>query len=100
MASPMDGPKIQKEWGSAGIKLADFEQYYYSQIELPDKVFVLQTDIDELRKRKKDLDISVHLIKANAVNSIEESLAMFLINTNRPYSKVLLELKCRIWDML
>ena len=100
MESPMDGPRIQKEWGSAGIKLADVEQYYYSQIGLPDKIFVLQTDIDELRKRKQDLDISMHLIKADAVNSIEGSPAMRLINANRSYSKVLLELKCRIWDIL
>ena len=100
MENPMDGPRIQKECESAGIKLANVEQYYYSQIGLPDKIFVLQTDIDELRKRKQDLDISMHLIKADAVNSIEESPAMCLINANRPYSKVLLELKCRIWDML
>jgi len=100
MESPMDGPRIQKEWGSAGSKMVDLEQYYYSQIGLPDKVFVLQTDIDELRKRKKDLDISIHLIKADAVNSIEGSPAMCLINANRSHSKVLLELKCRIWDML
>ena len=100
MASPMDGPRIQKKWGSAGIKLADLEKYYYSQIGLPDKVFVLQTDIDELRKRKKDLDISIHIMKANAVNSIEESSIIRLINANRPYPEVLLKLKCMIWDML
>jgi len=100
MASPMDGPRIQKECGVESNNCAEREEHYYSQIGLPDKIFVLQTDIDELRKRKKDLDISMHLIKADAVNSIEESPAMRLINANRSYSKVILELKCRIWDIL
>ena len=97
MESPMDGPRIKKEWENASIRLANLEQHYYSQIGLPDKVFVLQTDIDELRKRKKDLDISLHIMKANAVNSIEELSNMRLINANRPYPEVLLELKNMIW---
>ena len=100
MARPMDGPRIRKELETKGQNWADFEQNYYSQIGLPDKVFVLKTDINELRKRKKDLDISTHLMKADAVNSIRESTDICLINANRPYREVLQELKCRIWELL
>ena len=100
MESPMDGPRIRKECGVEKNYLAEREDQYYSQIGLPDNVFILKTEIDELRKRKKDLDISIHRMKANAVNSIEESSIIRLINANRPYPQVLLELKCMIWDML
>jgi len=97
MESPMDGPRIKKEWGSANIKLANLEQHYYSQIGLPDKVFVLQTDIDELRKRKKDLDFQSHQKKAKTVNSIKESSHISTINAARAYTDVIKELKQRIW---
>jgi len=100
MASPMDGPRIQKEWGSADIKLAHLEQHYYSQIRLPDKVFVLKTDINELRKRKKDLDFHSHQEKAEKVNSIKESSHISIINADRAYPVVLKELKQRIWAIL
>ena len=100
MANPMDGPKIRKEYGVENNNLAEREDQYYSQIGLPDKIFILKTEINDLRKRKKDLDISIHIMKADAVNSIEESSIIRLINANRPYPEVLLELKCMIWDML
>ncbi len=100
MASPMDGPRIQKEWGSESGKLAHLEQHYYSQIRLPDKVFVLKTDINELRKRKKDLDFHSHQEKADTVNSIKESFHIAIINANRAYPVVLKELKQRIWAMI
>ena len=100
MASPMDGPRIQKEWGSESGKLAHLEQHYYSQIRLPDKVFVLKTDINELRKRKKDLDFHSHQEKADTVNSIKESSHIPIINANRAYPVVLKELKQRIWAMI
>lgn len=100
MARPMDGPRIKKEWGSAGSKLADFEQHYYSQIGSPDKIFVLKTDIDELRKRKKDLDFHSHQRKAETVNSIKESSHISIINAARAYPDVLKELKQCIWAII
>lgn len=100
MARPMDGPRIKKEWGSAGSKLADLEQHYYSQIGSPDKIFVLKTDIDELRKRKKDLDFHSHQRKAETVNSIKKSSHISIINAARAYPDVLKELKQCIWAII
>jgi len=63
-------------------------------------MFVLQVDIDELRRRKTDLDLSTHKLKANAVNAIKGNEHIVLINANKPYADVQLELKRRIWEFL
>ena len=100
MESPMDGPRIRKECGVESKKRAESEEHYYSQIGLPDKVFILKTDIVELRKRKKDLDFHSHQEKAEMVNSIKESSHISIINAARAYPDVLKELKQRIWAII
>jgi hypothetical protein len=100
MEHPMDGPRLNH----SGTKLASYfsriERYYYGKIIFPDRVFVLQVSVQELRRRKNNLDLSVHRMKAKAVNSIKANGRVILLNANRPYTDVLLELKRRIWEIL
>jgi len=100
MLNPMDGPRIRNEIGIGSMKWARQEERFYSLIDLPDKVFVLQADVEELRKRKRDLYLSTHKSKANAVNSLKQSDKICLIDANRPYADVLLDIKKEIWNLL
>jgi hypothetical protein len=100
MLNPMDGPRIRNEIGITSIKWARQEERFYSLIDLPDKVFVLQADVEELRKRKRDLDLSTHKSKAKAVNSLKPSDKISIIDANRLYADVLLDIKKEIWKLL
>jgi len=100
MEEPMDGPRIRKEMGKTGEKLACLEEKYYSKIDLPDMIFILQADVEELRKRKVDLDFSNHKRKAAAVNAVNGQEHILPIDANRPYDDVLLEIKRKIWEVL
>lgn len=100
MITPMDGPRIRNELGIDGNKWADCEEGYYSQIGLPTKVFVLRTSIDELRRRKNDLGLATHKEKAEAVNAINNSSDICIINANESYPEVLLNIKRESWMLL
>ncbi len=100
MKEPMDGPRIRNEFCGISNRLSEYEERYYSVIGLPSMVFVLQTSLDELRKRKSDTEIKRHTIKASLVSSIKDSHNFYTINGNRSYSDVLLELKRKIWELL
>ncbi len=100
MAEPMDGPRLGKSIHFAGSTLAEQEAEIYQNIELPDRIYVLQVEIDELRKRKTDLSLEAHKIKALAVNNLKGGGAVELIDANRPYDEVLLDIKRRIWATL
>jgi hypothetical protein len=100
MPEPMDGPRLNKIVTNVGARFAHLEATIYDEINYPDRVFVLQTNINELRKRKTDLDLLTHNIKANAVNSIERNNHIVLLNANRPYCDVKLDLKRKIWCLL
>lgn len=100
MVTPMDGPRIRNEWAIDGKKWAEYEEWYYSHISLPTKVFVLRTSFDELRRRKTDLDLKIHKEKAEAINEINNSSGVCIINANEPYAKVLLDIKRKIWKLL
>jgi len=100
MDRPMDGPRIRKETTPVLIKKAIKEEEYYINIKQPDKIFILNTDIKELRKRKSDLEISEHIKKANAVNQMQESDNIRIINGNSSYDKVLLDIKTKIWESI
>jgi len=100
MPQPMDGPRIKAEDGGEAKKLSDREENYYLRIGLPDKIFVLQTEVDRLRERKENVEPRIHEVKARAVNALEPSDIVDVIDGNRPYLDVLLELKRRIWQSL
>ena len=100
MITPMDGHRIRNEWGIDGKKWAEHEEWCYSHIGLPTKVFVLRTSFDELRRRKNDLDLVTHKEKAEATNAINNSSGVCIINANESYPKVLLNIKREIWKLL
>lgn len=101
MKDPMDGPRLQSGFEGSLKTFADREKMIYLALNQPDKIFVLQVDIDELRKRKTDLPLEDHIIKAEAVNAIQDNNHnIVLINANKPYDEVLLEIKRKIWAEL
>ena len=100
MSHPMDGPRIRKSYGDLEEMFAEKEEQYYSKIELPNNVFLLKVGIDAVRKRKNDIDYNTHVVKVDAVNKIQKSKKIIPIDSNKPYSIVLLELKRRIWSAL
>jgi thymidylate kinase len=99
MPEPMDGPRLQRD-GMKASYLSKLENSYYEKLAMPDQVFVLRASIEELRKRKTDLDIVTHRIKAEAVNNLPASKLHTLINADMPYSEVLLEIKKKIWILI
>ena len=100
MEKPMDGPRIKAEAGGQTNRLSDREEDYYSRIRLPDKIFVLQTRIDKLRERKGNVERKIYEAKAKAVNALEHSDIIDVIDANRSHSDVLLDVKRRIWESL
>ena len=100
MEEPMDGPRIKGELCGQTSRLSEQEESYYAKIQLPSKVFVLQTRVDRLRERKGDVELRVHEAKARAVDALEDSHVIDVIDGNRPYSDVLLDVKRRIWESL
>ena len=100
MDEPMDNPRIDvaKIW--LGRNLSEWEKNFYNQIHNPDRVFVLQVDISELRKRKTDLPLHTHQQKVAAVNNIKGADNVILINANVPYDDVLLQVKREIWQAI
>lgn len=100
MPEPMDGPRLGRNIKHADTIWAKREADIYNLIEESDIIFALQVDLEELRQRKTDLDIETHTVKANAVNSLEASDTLVLIDANRPYDEVLLDLKRKIWQAM
>jgi len=100
METPMDGPRLRKRSTIIGRSFAQLESCYYDKINSPDRVFVLQVGADELRSRKTDLDISAHETKAAAVNAIQGNDYIRLLDANKSYPNVLLEIKRKIWESL
>ena len=99
MAEPMDGPRINGEFDNQenpGHK----EENLYSQIGYPDKIFVLKTDLHKLNKRQKYNSSSQINKKVTAIMGLPESRYLSLVDGNRKYQKVLLDIKTRIWEML
>lgn len=100
MPEPMDGPRLKKNETLAGRYFAKSEARIYGDIEYPDRIFVLQVGVEELRKRKSDLSLESHKLKAASVNSISEEEPFVLIDASKPYAVVLLEVKRLIWEIL
>jgi len=100
MEEPMDGPRIRCELGDAETRCAAREEALYARIGLPSRVLVLRTGLPSLRARKSDLDPEVHGRKASAVNAIAPSEFFSIVDGERGYDEVLLDLKRRIWPLL
>jgi hypothetical protein len=100
MEAPMDGPRIRRELGAAGARSADREEARYARIGVPSRVMVLRADLASLRTRKSGLDPVAHGHKVSAVNAIGPSELFSLVDAERRYEKVLLDLKRRVWSLL
>lgn len=100
MPEPMDGPRLNNNGTLAGRFFSERETKIYDGIENPDRILVLQADVEELRKRKTDLSLKDHKLKAAAVNDIEENETIVLIDASKPYEDVLLQAKRLIWEIL
>ncbi|MSM38730.1 MAG: hypothetical protein GJT30_03790 [Geobacter sp.] len=96
MTNPMDGPRLfgSNSWFSQR------ESLYYQNLVYPNRIFVLKVAFDELRKRKTDLPLDIHMLKAEAVNSITEREGIIIVDANRSYEEVLLQIKTLIWQEL
>lgn len=100
MAEPMDGPRLKQQDGRRGSPWSDREGRYYDRILSPDRIFVLKVALEEVRRRKRDLDIETHRTKVEAVNAIGEDTLIRTIDANRPYYDVQLQVKRLIWEDL
>ncbi len=100
MKEPMDGPRLQKNSTGPGRHFSIAEMNYYNRIVPPDRIFVLRATIEELRRRKRDLDLILHKEKSEAVNAIKGNDHIVLIDANRPYSDAQLQVKRMIWEIL
>jgi thymidylate kinase len=98
METPMDGPRIKND--HLGKTIRTKERETYEKIDLPDRVFVLKVDINELRKRKNDLGYSSHKQKEDAINKLPKRSVYKFINANENYDQVLLQLKRLLWEDL
>jgi hypothetical protein len=100
MEEPMDGPRIRRELGDAEARYAAREEALYDGIGSPTRVFVLRAGLACLAARKPGLDPAVHGKKVSAVNAIGPSELFGLVDAERRYEKVLLDLKRRVWSLL
>jgi hypothetical protein len=100
MEEPMDGPRIRREFGDAEAERAAREEARYARIGVPSRVLVLRTGLPSLRARKPDLDPVIHGRKVDAVNAIAPSELFSVVDGERGYEEVLLDLKRRIWSLL
>ena len=96
MENPMDGPRLS----GGDTWFGRCESSWYERVVSPDRLFVLKVDIEELRRRKADLPLDTHLLKAAAVNGIREREGIAVIDANKGYEEVLLQTKRLIWQEL
>jgi thymidylate kinase len=100
MKEPMDNPRIDASRSFLGKNLRAIEEKFYDEIQFPDRILVLQVEIDELRRRKTDIALDKHQLKAAAVNSLASKDPIVVFDANKPYEEVLLEVKKFIWQAL
>ena len=99
MNEPMDRPRIKKMF-SKNTLLSRFEEYFYNRINMPDFIFSLKADIDTLRNRKSNIDMTSHLNKVNAINNIKSNPNLFVVDGTQAYQDVLSKIKKQIWRKL
>jgi hypothetical protein len=92
LEEPMDGPRIRRELGDAEARCAAREEAIYARIGVPSRVMVLRTGLESLRARKPGLDPVAHANKVLAVNAIETTELFSIVDGERPYQEVLLDL--------
>ena len=92
--------QLQTEESKKKTYFSKLEKDLYDRIDVPDQIFILQVPLDELRRRKTDLDLISHREKAESVNSINGSRVKKIINAEKEYADVFLKIKGLIWDIL
>jgi hypothetical protein len=100
MEEPMDGPRIRRELGDTAERWAAREEALYARIGPPSRALVLRTSLSSRSERKPGLDPAALARKASAVNAIEPSELFSVVDGDRPYEEVLLDLKRRVWSLL
>ena len=98
MTVPMDGPRLNNSSGSISQWFSSIEAKLYNGLKKPEQVIVLQVEPEELRKRKSDLSFKMQSEKASFVNKISEASGYSIIDANRSYELVLLDIKRIIWE--
>lgn len=96
----VDGPRIRAEFGDRHRLLAALEERCYEAIGRPSCVFVLRASSAELERRKPDLPPEVATRKVPLFASIAPAPGLSIVDADRPYEKVLLEIKREIWSRL
>ena len=99
MNEPMDRPRIKKMFLKNTL-LSRCEEYFYNRIKMPDFIFSLKADIDTLRNRKSNIDMTSHLDKVNAINNIIPNSDLFVVDATQAYQDVLAKIKKQIWRKL
>jgi hypothetical protein len=100
MEEPMDGPRIRRELGESEGRRAAREEALYTRIAPPSRVVVLRAGLESLRARKPGLDPATHGQKVSAVNAIAPTELFCILDGERGYEEVLLDLKRRVWGLL
>jgi len=95
----MDGPRIRHERGSF-LGAAALEERIYRNIRRPNLTIVLQAGVDELRRRKPDLDAEAVARKAALVSGIGPGADVVIVDNERSYEEVRLDLRRLIWRRL
>jgi len=103
MTEPMDGPRILKKNQNQKKELE-----LYSAIESPDFLFILNVEVAESLKRKRNQGINENRTqiekKYNAIQNLiykkQNESNVFIINTMQDYDNVLLDIKRKIWALV
>lgn len=100
MREPMDGPRLSMKDREKQKFWATKEKNYYEKMTVPDKVFLLKVSLAEARRRKNDISIDAHKIKIAAINSIVENSLITIVDANRSYDELSIDMKRKIWESL
>ena len=99
MDTPMDRPRIKKINKNESF-ISRIEENLYSNITHPNIIFILQSDLDTLRKRKNNITINEHSCKVEAINGIKNKNNIVRIDATRPYDEVIGNIKKITWGMI
>lgn len=100
MQIPMDGPRICAQRGGVIGLLSRVEQAYYEQIGSPDRLYVLDAEMQTLLRRKQDMPQTLLADRVVAIRRLGACGGVVVVDANRDYNDVLLDLKSHIWDSL
>jgi thymidylate kinase len=96
----MDGPRIRQESGGRFSSAARLEERWYRNIRRPDLIVVLRTAAEELQRRKPNADTQTIERKARLILEIGEGPNIVLVDNNRSFPEVQLDIRRLTWDRL